>query len=820
MRARIHTGAGTKPAPAAEPARPSARRALDAPRPIAEQGAPSQALGSPSQAPGQRGVQRFAAGAATTTRARLLQRFAQQRGQSTAPGPDAAVERAAGDAGHAVDGAIRSRFEQATGVDPSGARVHTGAASQEAASELSAHAYTVGQDIHFARDRYRPGTPEGDQLLAHELVHTVQQGRAGVGGPQRRLEVSDPSDAAEIEADEIAQQVAGGEGGAGLPAPPEAPPRGPSTAVALAGVIARKGGGAATKPAAPPPQTFDLFGKTFQAKRAADGTLSIAPKKGGADGWTFTQSTATPGNFTGTRSEPQLKYIHAAGNEEAMTERVEIQVPATGAPVVGDIVAALDDPPILQVKLAKGPHGLQAADKTAVSVFSATLESLNYTSTAAFAPVAGDTITLGGLGDALVYSDIQSVDVASKPTVVSGFFYIGEYTRYKTTRGVTNVDEVTDAAKAASFDKLAASGTITAGDATLFKAVATIEAPFSGVQNYDAGILSLGFAQWTIHSDLPKVLTRVPADVMDKYLGKYGLTVGVPSLGTDAGVANFVASTRARANYGVRNKSEGALFLSGKEVVSDALLTAATKLAPQLGALAAQAQSAKADLTSTDKAKVKAAKATIATVAAALKGLPGVKSDKDPSVHADILIAAANAAQAAAQALQAGCVSDETLRANEWVLRFEMLGQDPGAQLAQIQEAKSTLATLLARSWAGGKNSTMLKSHRGQAALLSSYFNNPSGTESGMTSAVSDFKAQKKKEAKAAADAAAAAKKPAPAPSEADWDAFPWPPADARWGTYYTPAAQKQLEDLAVVDMTAGTTDPTRRRGILDAIPD
>ncbi len=118
----------------------------------------------------------------------------------------AAVERASGEGGVPVDAATRGRFEAATGADLGGVRIHTGAASAEAAAALRAQAYTVGHDVHFGAGQYRPGTGDGDRLIAHELAHTVQQGPAG-GAPQGKLEVSQPHDAAETEADAVAEAV-------------------------------------------------------------------------------------------------------------------------------------------------------------------------------------------------------------------------------------------------------------------------------------------------------------------------------------------------------------------------------------------------------------------------------------------------------------------------------------------------------------------------------------------------------------------------------------------------------------------------------------
>ena len=126
-----------------------------------------------------------------------------------ADGAEAAVERASSSSGAPLPTHLQRQFEGSLGADLSGVRIHTGAASAEAASAVGAKAYTVGNDIHFAEGRYAPADPFGVHLLAHEVAHTVQQS----GGAQRRqhkLEVSTPHDAAEHEADRAADAMVAG----------------------------------------------------------------------------------------------------------------------------------------------------------------------------------------------------------------------------------------------------------------------------------------------------------------------------------------------------------------------------------------------------------------------------------------------------------------------------------------------------------------------------------------------------------------------------------------------------------------------------------
>jgi outer membrane protein OmpA-like peptidoglycan-associated protein len=78
--------------------------------------------------------------------------------------------------GQPLDVATRAFFEPRFGTDFDQVRVHTDAKAAESARAVKALAYTVGQNIVFREGLYAPGTSGGQRLLAHELVHIVQQG--------------------------------------------------------------------------------------------------------------------------------------------------------------------------------------------------------------------------------------------------------------------------------------------------------------------------------------------------------------------------------------------------------------------------------------------------------------------------------------------------------------------------------------------------------------------------------------------------------------------------------------------------------------------
>lgn len=120
----------------------------------------------------------------------------------------ALVSAASADAGAPLPTEARGRFESSLGVDLSAVRVHTDSTSARAAEAVQAKAYTVGQDIHFGAGHADLGAPGGRELLAHEVAHTVQQ--RGASTTQFKLEVSQPDDALEVEADQVAGAMVAG----------------------------------------------------------------------------------------------------------------------------------------------------------------------------------------------------------------------------------------------------------------------------------------------------------------------------------------------------------------------------------------------------------------------------------------------------------------------------------------------------------------------------------------------------------------------------------------------------------------------------------
>lgn len=72
----------------------------------------------------------------------------------------------------ALPGPLRKALEAELGADLGKVRVHTGGNVSDLAKSMGAKAFTIGNDVYFAR----AGDATDAETLAHELVHVVQHG--------------------------------------------------------------------------------------------------------------------------------------------------------------------------------------------------------------------------------------------------------------------------------------------------------------------------------------------------------------------------------------------------------------------------------------------------------------------------------------------------------------------------------------------------------------------------------------------------------------------------------------------------------------------
>jgi hypothetical protein len=104
--------------------------------------------------------------------------------------------------GRPLEPEVRNDMEARLGHDFTDVRVHDDSAAADSAKAVNAHAYTVGSNVVFQREKYDPSSNEGRTTLAHELTHVVQQRNGPVDGTSAPggIKLSDPSDRFETEA--------------------------------------------------------------------------------------------------------------------------------------------------------------------------------------------------------------------------------------------------------------------------------------------------------------------------------------------------------------------------------------------------------------------------------------------------------------------------------------------------------------------------------------------------------------------------------------------------------------------------------------------
>jgi len=84
--------------------------------------------------------------------------------------------------GRPLEPEVREDMQGRLGHDFGDVRIHDDAAAHDSARGVNAHAYTVGSNVVFQRDKYDPGSEAGKVMLAHELTHVVQQRSGPVDG--------------------------------------------------------------------------------------------------------------------------------------------------------------------------------------------------------------------------------------------------------------------------------------------------------------------------------------------------------------------------------------------------------------------------------------------------------------------------------------------------------------------------------------------------------------------------------------------------------------------------------------------------------------
>ncbi len=80
--------------------------------------------------------------------------------------------------GTALSKDTKAEMESGFGADFSNVRIHNDSNAVQMNQEIGAQAFANGNDIYFNEGKYNPNSQSGKHLLAHELTHTVQQGKS------------------------------------------------------------------------------------------------------------------------------------------------------------------------------------------------------------------------------------------------------------------------------------------------------------------------------------------------------------------------------------------------------------------------------------------------------------------------------------------------------------------------------------------------------------------------------------------------------------------------------------------------------------------
>ncbi|AUT01317.1 hypothetical protein CLI64_13405 [Nostoc sp. CENA543] len=105
--------------------------------------------------------------------------LAREAGMTATPDIEGSIQKAQG-RGQPLADSIKQPMERAFGADFSRVNIHTDAQADQLNQSIQAKAFTTGQDIFFRQGNYNPANRGGQELLAHELTHVIQQNGSGL----------------------------------------------------------------------------------------------------------------------------------------------------------------------------------------------------------------------------------------------------------------------------------------------------------------------------------------------------------------------------------------------------------------------------------------------------------------------------------------------------------------------------------------------------------------------------------------------------------------------------------------------------------------
>jgi len=239
---------------------------------------------------------------------------------------------------------VRSFMEPRFGQNFAQVRVHTDGEAVQMNKDLHAQAFTHKDNIYFNQGQYNPETKPGQQLLAHELTHVVQQ----TGG---QAQVSRQSSVVQAKAQPGAAPAKPAKGGGTAKAPKSAAPAAPAAKTPSGKKAAPKK--STEKSKKPAEKTKKTPAEAPAAAPAAAPTGPAgAPARSGADGLLMPEPPTTLSEADQSRiAGVQQNAAQVASQQSALPDAASNVTEARGAVAEpeaetqaragGDVVAAL-----------------------------------------------------------------------------------------------------------------------------------------------------------------------------------------------------------------------------------------------------------------------------------------------------------------------------------------------------------------------------------------------------------------------------------------------------------------------------------------------
>ncbi|MGP1383375.1 MAG: eCIS core domain-containing protein [Thainema sp.] len=123
----------------------------------------------------------------------ILQKQEGLEGNEASSSLEASINQAR-NSGQPLDTKLQRQMGQAMGADFSGVKVHTDSRADQLNCSIQAKAFTTGQDMFFRQGAYQPGSRGGQELIAHELTHVIQQNGSAATPAMIQAKVGDPVD--------------------------------------------------------------------------------------------------------------------------------------------------------------------------------------------------------------------------------------------------------------------------------------------------------------------------------------------------------------------------------------------------------------------------------------------------------------------------------------------------------------------------------------------------------------------------------------------------------------------------------------------------